>query len=152
MFFDFCIYHALTLLMLFCMASKVDPFFALVFEQLNGRGQSYRSVCEVLLDQGVEISPQALRSWHLRRSRKIAERAGSQSRASPTIENTGSLDLRSTNPAKANRPTTTGPTVRQKLDSNRVEGLQDAIERQQQNLAANPFSLGNSNFPIHRKR
>lgn len=57
------------------MTSRLDPFFHLVFEQLNAQGLSYRSVCASLRLEGVTISPQALRSWHLRRSRKIATRS-----------------------------------------------------------------------------
>ena len=57
------------------MSSRLDPFFRVVFDQLNKQGSSYRSVCCYLLSQGVTISPQALRSWHLRRSAKIAARA-----------------------------------------------------------------------------
>lgn len=57
------------------MTSRLDPFFHLVFDQLNSQGSSYRSVCASLLEEGVTISPQALRSWHLRRSRKIAARS-----------------------------------------------------------------------------
>lgn len=57
------------------MSSRLDPFFRIVFDQLNVQGMSYRSVCAFLLAEGVSISPQALRSWHLRRSRKIAARS-----------------------------------------------------------------------------
>lgn len=58
------------------MTSRLDPFFSSVFQQLNEQGLSYRTVCGYLLIQeGVSISPQALRSWHLRRGRKIAARS-----------------------------------------------------------------------------
>lgn len=57
------------------MTSRLDPFFHLVFDQLNSQGSSYQSVCASLLEEGVTISPQALRSWHLRRGRKIAARS-----------------------------------------------------------------------------
>lgn len=57
------------------MTSKLDPFFNQLFEQLAGEGLSYRTVCKSLLSQGVEISPQALRSWFVRRTQKIASRS-----------------------------------------------------------------------------
>ena len=57
------------------MSSRLDPFFRVVFDQLNSQGLSYRFVCASLLEEGVTISPQALRSWHLRRGRKIAARS-----------------------------------------------------------------------------
>ena len=57
------------------MASRLDTFFDIVFDQLKRQGQSYRTVCGYLLVEGVEISPQALRSWYLRRNRKIAARS-----------------------------------------------------------------------------
>lgn len=57
------------------MASKLDPFFNQLFEQLTVEGLSYRTVCKFLLGMGVEISPQALRSWYVRRTQKIARRS-----------------------------------------------------------------------------
>ena len=57
------------------MTSKLDPFFSQLFDQLAGEGLSYRTVCKSLLVQGVEISPQALRSWFVRRTQKIANRS-----------------------------------------------------------------------------
>ncbi|MDD2811066.1 hypothetical protein [Rhodoferax sp.] len=57
------------------MTSKLDPFFNQLFEQLAGEGLSYRTVCKSLLSHGVEISPQALRSWFVRRTQKIAQRS-----------------------------------------------------------------------------
>lgn len=57
------------------MTSRLDPFFSSLFQQLNQHGLSYQAVCNDLLSRGVSISPQALRSWHLRRSAKIAERS-----------------------------------------------------------------------------
>lgn len=61
------------------MSSKLDPFFNEVFDQLTREGLSYRTVCKFLLGQGVEISPQALRSWYVRRAGKIAKRSGALS-------------------------------------------------------------------------
>jgi hypothetical protein len=46
-----------------------------IFDHLNVQGLSYRAVCATLLEQRVEISHQALRSWHLRKMRKIASRS-----------------------------------------------------------------------------
>ena len=56
------------------MSSKLDPFFSQVFHQLMQEGLSYRTVCKSLLASGVEISPQALRSWYVRRVQKISSR------------------------------------------------------------------------------
>ena len=57
------------------MSSKIDPFFDDVFRLLSHQGLSYRGVCAFLLAQGVEISPQALRSWFIRKLKNIAKRA-----------------------------------------------------------------------------
>lgn len=57
------------------MSSKLDPFFSKIFELLNEQGLSYQSTCSFLEIQGVKISPQALRSWYLRRNRKLMVRA-----------------------------------------------------------------------------
>jgi hypothetical protein len=56
------------------MTSRLDPFFSTLFQQLNEQGMSYRAVCKSLRLQGVDISPQALRSWHVRKVLKIASR------------------------------------------------------------------------------
>lgn len=139
--------------MLYVMTSKLDPLFEQVFEQLNDRGLSYRSVCDqLLLHQGLKISPQALRSWHLRRSRKISERAGSRPGVSPRIQNTETLAVRTPNAEKASRPATPRLSIGRATESDQVAVLQGTIERQQQNLANNPFSLGNTNFLVQRKR
>nr|WP_319563624.1 hypothetical protein [uncultured Rhodoferax sp.] len=61
------------------MTSKLDPFFDDVFRQLTNEGLSYRTVCKSLLGMGVEISPQALRSWYVRRTQKIAMRSSALS-------------------------------------------------------------------------
>lgn len=57
------------------MASRLDRFFTQLFDQLNQQGLSYRTVCGYLKTVDVVISPQALRSWHIRRSQKLMERA-----------------------------------------------------------------------------
>ena len=57
------------------MSSKLDPFFSKLFELLNEQGLSYQATCNYLAIQGVTISPQALRSWYLRRNRKLMLRA-----------------------------------------------------------------------------
>ena len=57
------------------MTSRLDPFFSTLFQQLNEQGMSYRAVCKSLCLQGVRISPQALRSWHVRKVLKIESRA-----------------------------------------------------------------------------
>lgn len=57
------------------MSSILDPFFTELFERLNQQGLSYRAVCKYLKSIGVGISPQALRSWHVRRSQKLMARA-----------------------------------------------------------------------------
>jgi hypothetical protein len=59
------------------MSSVLDPYFAELFIRLNQEGLSYRAVCKYLKSIQVEISPQALRSWHVRRSQKIVARAQS---------------------------------------------------------------------------
>lgn len=58
------------------MSSRLDPYFSQLFVQLNDQGLSYRTVAsELLQSSGIAVSPQALRSWHLRRTAKLAKRA-----------------------------------------------------------------------------
>ena len=57
------------------MTSRVDQFFSQVFDRLNRQGHSYRNVVGYLASEGVNISAQALRSWHVRRSQKLTARA-----------------------------------------------------------------------------
>lgn len=57
------------------MSSILDPFFHDLFERLNQQGLSYRMVCQYLTTVDVKISAQALRSWHVRRSKKLMTRS-----------------------------------------------------------------------------
>ena len=62
------------------MTSKLDPFFDDVFRQLTNEGLSYYARCaSPCWGMGVEISPQALRSWYVRRTQKIAMRSSALS-------------------------------------------------------------------------
>lgn len=57
------------------MSSKLDPFFAVLFDLLNQRGASYKAASLFLATADIKISPQAVRSWHIRRSKKLQARA-----------------------------------------------------------------------------
>ena len=57
------------------MSSRLDPYFKQIFEMLNKQGYSYHAVCEQLKFFGVNISRQALWSWHTRRTNKLLERS-----------------------------------------------------------------------------
>lgn len=134
------------------MASKIDPFRAEVFEQLNAFGLSYRSVCGFLLDKGVEVSPQALRTWHLRRSRKINSRGTliSQDRPSSQAERSSSLPAPPTRWPNATPPKVPLPTSGQPHNS--TAKLKHQIEEQEQRLSASPFSPGCTGFLLKPKR
>ncbi len=56
------------------MTSLLDPYLSMVFKKLHEHGLSYQVVSKDLSLIGVSVSPQALRSWHLRRVAKIAKR------------------------------------------------------------------------------
>lgn len=133
------------------MASKIDPFRAEVFEQLNAFGLSYRSVCGFLLDKGVEVSPQALRTWHLRRSRKINSRGTliSQDLPSSLAGRSSSLPAPSTRRPNATPPKAALPTPGQARNS--ASKLKHQIEEQEQRLSASPFSPGCTGFLLKPK-
>lgn len=67
------------------MASILDKHITVVMNQLNNAGASYRSVCDLLRqDYALQISRQALRSWHLRKIAKIKSRSMNEIITSPT--------------------------------------------------------------------
>ena len=59
------------------MASRLDQHQELIFDQLNSKAWSYRTVAANLRAAvDLKISAQGLRTWHISRSRKISERNG----------------------------------------------------------------------------
>lgn len=56
------------------MGSCLDPHFDFLIEHLSHKGQSFRTMCTSLEEKGVKISHQAMRSWYVRRIKKIEER------------------------------------------------------------------------------
>ena len=56
------------------MASKLDKYLVELFDRLNRRGESYRTVCSWLNELGVEMTRQGLRQWHIRKQKRIAQR------------------------------------------------------------------------------
>lgn len=131
------------------MASRLDPFFATLFEQLNGQGLSYRTVCNQLLDKGIEISPQALRSWHLRRARKIASRAQQRMHA-------GSCQEQVIAAAPVQRPAAIAmqslATAAMAADRKiaKPSQLQSQIEAEERQLLTQQIS-GQTRYPVRRK-
>lgn len=89
------------------MSSKLDPFFTVLFDQLNQQGLSYRAVCKYLKCEGVVISPQALRSWHVRRSQKLMARAMTLP-LSHACQSVSALTTESASKANGSRPHTNG--------------------------------------------
>jgi hypothetical protein len=57
------------------MASIFDPFQVELLKQLNEVGNSYRSSIRWLNDRGVDAAHQSLWSWHVRKMKKLKERA-----------------------------------------------------------------------------
>lgn len=57
------------------MTSRLDPYFSQIFQKLNQEGRSYHFVREYLKSEGIEISRQALWSWHTRKSQKLLMRS-----------------------------------------------------------------------------
>lgn len=135
------------------MTSRLDPFFSSLFEQLNQQGLSYRTVCGLLLSQGVSISPQALRSWHLRRSRKIAAR--SQQAIAPALRAgsttaAGSVVLESKLPIREQTMAApAGHASHASLSEGRAP-LQAQIEDEERLLLLE--LAGQNFFPVRRKQ
>lgn len=135
------------------MSSRLDPFFRVVFDQLNSQGLSYRFVCASLLEEGVTISPQALRSWHLRRGRKIAAR--SQQAIAPALRAgsttaAGSVVLEIKLPI---REQTMAAPAGHASHASLCEGrapLQAQIEDEERRLLLQ--SAGQNCFPVRRKQ
>lgn len=126
------------------MSSKLDPYFNELFDQLNEQGKSYRSVCGNLLMMGVEISPQSLRSWHVRRMRKITSRSqtsGEMATAPLPIVRAIQNKLATDRPSNGEIPI-----------SHKVSDLRNKIAQEESLHAAKPsFALANS-FPVKRKK
>jgi hypothetical protein len=58
------------------MASKLDKYQNILMNNINTQGMSFQSVCDQLHhDHEVTISRQALRSWYMRKIKKIAKRS-----------------------------------------------------------------------------
>lgn len=131
------------------MASRLDPFFSTLFEQLNEQGLSYRTVCNQLLDKGIEISPQALRSWHLRRARKIASRAQQRVDTGSCQEQVIAAALRQRPAAIAMQSLATAgmPGVRK---ISKPSQLQSQIEAEERQLLTQQIG-GQTCYPVRRK-
>ncbi|MDR3453022.1 MAG: hypothetical protein P4L96_09485 [Rhodoferax sp.] len=131
------------------MASRLDPFLQVLFDQLNGQGQSYRTVAANLLLMGVEISPQSLRSWHVRKMRKISHRSASPAPLVATRSSAPSIPTRQVSAAAS--PPKTAPVC--PTDGNLVHrSLRAQIAEEEKLLAARPFFQTSSVFPVPRKR
>lgn len=131
------------------MTSRLDPFRQVLFDQLNTQGQSYRTVAANLLLMGVEISPQSLRSWHIRKMRKISLRSASPAPSVATGAAAPSVPTRQVPPAasrlNAVHPLQTGGKAVH-------PSLRAQIAEEEKLLAARPFFQTSSSFPVPRKR
>jgi len=56
------------------MASRLDPIRNEIFQKLADEGQSYRTVAAWVRERGIAIAMPSLRSWFLRKCKKIEER------------------------------------------------------------------------------
>lgn len=137
------------------MSSRLDPFFAEVFERLNQQGLSYRSVCGYLSSVGVKVSPQALRSWHIRRSQKLVARSVSMPSGHVFGSVTALKDsgFTANGLLQANRATIHAVEVKVEPGSQTASSpgrLQVQIEQEERKLALHTQNLG-VNFLVPRK-
>ena len=132
------------------MSSRLDPFFAPLFEMLNKQGLSYRAGCVYLAGEGVQISPQALRSWHLRRSKKLVTR----SQKLPTSHGFGPSDLVLGAPGRGKATQTAlfpnGDSQSDRVSVNSVDSLQRQIHEEEHRLAS-ATQFVQTSFLIRRK-
>lgn len=133
------------------MTSRLDPFFNSLFDQLNREGLSYRTVCKYLLSDGVKISPQALRSWHVRRGQKIAKRT---MQLEPVAELLGTSkpterDLMLDAIHKEATSPLTAPVIDAALTSE-LRPLRAQIEEEERNLSALRIE-SQTRYPVRRK-
>jgi hypothetical protein len=137
------------------MTSKIDLHSELVFEQLNELGMSYRAVSDLLLKRGIEISHQAVRSWHLRRTEKIKKRKSILLGAS-VGESSSKSNLSVAPVPRPPKPTIHRQTARtasaKTLAPNKFSEIQESIEKEQENLERNPFSSSNIQFLVKRRK
>lgn len=139
------------------MTSRLDPYFSTLFEQLNEHGLSYQAVSHQLsLMHGVCVSPQALRSWHLRRSAKIAKRTQSLMAACASTANSDPSD------AQGIAVQSSPPLHRQTIKSvvSQVQGREAVLAQrprlqvqiQEEELKLSTFQMGGqSRYPVRRK-
>jgi len=139
------------------MTSRLDPYFSTLFEQLNEHGLSYQTVSRQLsLMHGVCVSPQALRSWHLRRTAKIAKRTqglmvACASKAGSGLSQGQSTALPSSPPLQMQ---TTKSVISQVQEREAVLAqrpqLQAQIREEERKLSS--FQIGGqSRYPVRRK-
>jgi hypothetical protein len=133
--------------MFYIMASKLDPFFDVLFDQLNNQGLSYRSVCNNLLSMGVEISAQSLRSWHVRRSRKIAARLS----AMPRLEGYRTATAPPSSSALPPRRPPSTHLAQKATSPSKPNTLRREIDAQEQGLATTPFTHQSLGFLVRPK-
>ena len=125
----------------------------MLFDQLNLKGLSYQTVCQMLLKQGVKISPQALRSWHLRRSRKIAHRSSLLTPLIAIDEKKDMALLDYTSDPPYSRPKLNDPDMAICISPIQVDSalrpIQDRIRQEEQNLLSH--SIGTSGYLVRKK-
>lgn len=139
------------------MTSRLDPFFATLFEQLNEHGLSYQTVSRQLsLMHGVCVSPQALRSWHLRRTAKIAKRTQSlmvacASKANSGLSHAQRTALPSSSPLQMQ---TTKSAISQIQEGEAVLAQRPQLHAQikEEERKYSSFQMGGqSRYPVRRK-
>jgi len=136
------------------MTSKIDLHSELVFEQLNEFGMSYRAVSDLLLKRGIEVSHQAVRLWHLRRTEKIKKRkaiflGASDGASSSSLNASVPPAPRPPEPVVVRQSVRT--TSRSTLASNQFNEFQESIDKELENFERNPFSSSNTKFLIQRR-
>lgn len=127
------------------MASRLDPHTLLIFDLLTRQGNSFRSVCKVLQQQGVAITPQSLQSWYHRRCRKISLRS----------QKMEGVDLSALRPGRSD-PTissyrNTPSALTATASSMKIPNFKEQIEREEFLLKSTPFTTSTKKLPIPPK-
>ena len=126
------------------MASRLDPFRNEIFEKLAEEGQSYRTVAAWVRQRGISIAMPSLRTWFLRKCKKIEERMRvvAPTRGAPTSSSAPAG-------AAANAPTTPASSAQ---PTEPVLSLSEQIAREEQVLRSGQASLSRAYAVRGRRR
>lgn len=134
------------------MTSQIDSHTIAVFQQLKVLGLSYQTVCNYLVNQNIVVSRQALRTWYLRRQKKIAGRTNTFTNG---LEGNAERDFYHTTPKSAQEIDSIAmkksPIKSLVMDNETKKStlIQSLIQQEERRLSS--LRISNAIFPVQKK-